>query len=58
MVATSPRTMILKVQKNLAEGFESSLLSLVRQPEPLALHTVDEAYHSEVFFQDQFNRPN
>ena len=46
--------MVLKVQKNYAEGFDNSpgLLSIVKQPEPEVFHTVSEAQYSELFFKD------
>ena len=58
LVASSPRSMVMKFQKNLAEGFETDLLSLVRKEEPKAIHTVADAQFTDVFFKDQFNKPN
>ena len=58
IVASAPRTVIVKVRKDLAEGFESDMLNIVRREEPKALHTVRDAEHSDVFFADQFNKAN
>ena len=43
LIASQPKTMLLKVRKDLAEGFEPDLLNIVRKEEPKALHTVQEA---------------
>ena len=43
LIASQPKTMLVKVRKDLAEGFEPDLLNIVRKEEPKALHTVQEA---------------
>jgi len=52
LIASEPRTVLVKVRKDLAEGFEPDLLNIVRREEPKALHTVQEAVPSDIFFAD------